>query len=65
MPTYPDRLRRAAVELSRISIAEIDEPKRRTRVQRIAQAITRGQLSMECCGGTVPCEAGPVETGSF
>lgn len=45
--TDPDRLRRAAVELSHMSLAEIDEPNRRIRVQRIAQAIARGQLSTE------------------
>lgn len=45
--TDPDCLRSAAVELSHMSLAEIDEPNRRIRVQRIAQAIARGQLSME------------------
>ena len=43
----PDSLRRAAAELSRMSLAEIDEPNRRIRVQRIVQALARGQLSME------------------
>jgi tetratricopeptide (TPR) repeat protein len=43
----PDYLRRAAVELSHMSLAEIDERNRRIKVRRIVQAIARGQLSME------------------
>lgn len=43
----PDALRRAAVELSHTSLAEVDERNRRIRVRSIAQALARGQLSRE------------------
>lgn len=45
--TDPDYLRRAAVELSHMSLAEIDQVNRQIKVRRIAQENARGQLSME------------------
>jgi tetratricopeptide (TPR) repeat protein len=43
----PDSQRRAAVELSHASLAEIDGRNRRIRVRSIVQAMARGQLSRE------------------
>lgn len=43
----PDSLGRAAVELSDISLAKIDEPNQKIQVRLIVQSISRGQLSMK------------------
>jgi tetratricopeptide (TPR) repeat protein len=43
----PDYLRRAALELSHMSLAEIDQINKWIKVQRVAQESARGQLWME------------------
>jgi tetratricopeptide (TPR) repeat protein len=45
--TDPDRLRRAAAELSRVSLVEVDPVDGKMTLRRVAQENARGQLSIE------------------